>query len=385
MRNPSQSISDEEMRVALAAFDEHGSKTQAAKALGLARSTYKRHLKKAQDAGLHLSRGARNVVEASDLKPAEAAGGWVMHYDPDTGKKVASTRWKPPELTDDDVLDKLAGAFDNIKPAPKVEAPRHTEKDLLTFYPVMDGHLGMLAWGAETGGQNYDIQIALDDLRHAFAKLSVITPDSDRAILCIGGDFFHADDTNGETPQSKHKLDVDGRHFKVLDAGIQILAEVIEGLAAKHRRVVVRVLRGNHDPHAHLVLTFALAQRYRQAKRIEIEKNPQDLFTYQWGRCLISAHHGDKALPERLSLYLSDVCPFWSETRHRHCFTGHVHKDQAKDVGPVRWESLRAFCPPDSYAASIGYSGRRAMQAITFHKQDGLVLRALDPIERLAA
>jgi hypothetical protein len=30
----------------------------------------------------------------------------------------------------------------------------------------------------------------------------------------------------------------------------------------------------------------------------------------------------------------------------------------------------------------MGYAGRRAMQALTFHRRDGLVLRAIDPIER---
>lgn len=79
------------------------------------------------------------------------------------------------------------------------------------------------------------------------------------------------------------------------------------------------------------------------------------------------------------------VCRFHrgsDNEKHRHLFTGHVHHDQAKDVGPLRFESLRAFCPPDAYAASMGYGGRRALQAVTFHKQNGLVLRALDPIER---
>jgi hypothetical protein len=28
------------------------------------------------------------------------------------------------------------------------------------------------------------------------------------------------------------------------------------------------------------------------------------------------------------------------------------------------------------------FSSRRALQAITFHKRDGVVLRAIDPIER---
>ncbi len=85
-----------------------------------------------------------------------------------------------------------------------------------------------------------------------------------------------------------------------------------------------------------------------------------------------------------MALYLSDVCPVWSEARHRHYLTGHVHHDAAKDFGPLRWESLRAFAPPDAYAASMGYAGRRALQSLTFHKHDGLVLRALDPIERAA-
>jgi hypothetical protein len=31
----------------------------------------------------------------------------------------------------------------------------------------------------------------------------------------------------------------------------------------------------------------------------------------------------------------------------------------------------------------MGYGGRRALQSLTFHKTDGLVLRALDPIERM--
>jgi hypothetical protein len=116
--------------------------------------------------------------------------------------------------------------------------------------------------------------------------------------------------------------------------------------------------------------------------RVEVDKSPRDLFMLQWGKCAIFAHHGDKGKPQQMALYLSDVCPFWSDTRHRHYLVGHVHHDHAKDLGPLRYESLRAFCPPDAYAASMGYGGRRALQSMTFDRRDGLVLRALDPIER---
>lgn len=217
--------------------------------------------------------------------------------------------------------------------------------DLCSLYPLMDVHFGMQAWGRETGETNYDMKTAAGDMSYAFDKLDARTPASKQAVLVIGGDFFHADDNRAETPQSKHKLDVDGRHWKVLNDGVALIAKVIDRLSEKHSAVLVRVLRGNHDEHAHLVLTFALAERYRDSDRVTVEKEPRDLFMMQWGRCLISAHHGDKAKPDRLAMYLSDVCPFWSDTRHRHIFTGHIHHDSAKDLGPMRWESLRAFCP----------------------------------------
>jgi hypothetical protein len=280
------------------------------------------------------------------------------------------------------IMDQIRDAFEDMKAAPKITPPAHVVDDLCTVWPLMDVHFGMLAWGRETGGPDYDTKVAADDMRHAFAKVSAITPDSAEGVLIIGGDFFHADDNRSETPANRHKLDVDSRHWRVLDLGVALIAEVIDTLAHKHAQLTVRVLRGNHDEHSHAILTFALAQRYRDTAHITVDKDPRDIFMKQWGRCMIAAHHGDKARAERMTLYLSDICPFWSDTRHRFCFTGHVHHDQSKDIGPLKWESLRAFTAPDAYASSMGYASRRALQAITFHKRDGVVLRAIDPIER---
>ena len=285
---------------------------------------------------------------------------------------------EPPEA----VAERIREALEGMVPAKPVVAPENVMADLCAVYPLMDAHVGMMAWGRETGSQDYDLDHAAKDMRHAFAKILALTPAAEQAILLIGGDYFHSDDTLAETPANRHKLDVDGRFWQVLDVGIAIIAETILRLLQKHARIHVRVLRGNHDPHSSMTLNFALAERYRDEPRITIEKNPRDLFMMQWGKCAIFAHHGDKSKPQQMALYLSDVCPFWSDTRHRHYLTGHIHHDQAKDIGPLRHESLRAFCPPDAYAASMGYGGRRALQSMTFHKADGLVLRALDPIDR---
>jgi hypothetical protein len=383
---PQPSLSDEEALKAVEAYNLHGNnQCAAADALNLSRGAFQNRLRIAARRGLHLSKGAQEAMIATSLSGVEIAGGYRHVYD-DDGKKTETVRWSVPkvELELESVLERVSAAFSDIPPATPVTAPLNVLDDLCTVWPVMDLHLGMQAWSRETGNQDYDLTLACQDLRYAFAKVLALTPASKEAVLILGGDTLHADDDKAETPQSKHKLDVDGRQFKVIDTAIGIIAELVDLLIAKHSVLTIRVLRGNHDPNSHRVLTFALAERYRNEPRIQVEKDPRDLFMKQWGKSAIFAHHGDRAKPDRMALYISDICPFWSDTKHRHYLVGHVHHDHAKDIGPLRYESLRAFCPPDSYAAGMGYGSRRALQALTFHNRDGLVLRALDPIERAA-
>ena len=329
----------------------------------------------------YLDPAIKNGMQAigTNMVPALA---WAK-IPPKDGEIGYSLMLKPEAEPPEAVAERIREVLEGMEAAEPVSPPESVMADLCAVYPLMDAHVGMLAWGRETGSQDYDLDHAAQDMRHAFAKVLALTPAAERAVLLIGGDFFHADDNRAETPANRHKLDVDGRFWKVLDVGIGIIAETVHKLLQKHAMVMVRVLRGNHDPHSSMTLNFALAERYRNETRVHIEKDPRDLFMLQWGKCAIFAHHGDKGKPQQMALYLSDVCPFWSETRHRHYLTGHVHHDHAKDLGPLRYESLRAFCPPDAYAASMGYGGRRALQSITFHKADGLVLRALDPIDRM--
>jgi hypothetical protein len=278
-------------------------------------------------------------------------------------------------------LEDIADAFDNITPAAPVVPPASVMDDLLTIYPLFDVHFGMLSWGDETG-EDYDTKLASSDMAMALVKTMALTPDSHTALLLIGGDFFHADDGNAETPASKHKLDVDGRHNRVVDLGVDLLANAVDALLQKHAEVRIKVLRGNHDEHSHIVLRVAMSQRYRNEPRVMVDDGKADLFHMAWGVGLIAAHHGDRSKPERLALEIADTCPDWSTTRQRYVFTGHVHHTQVKDLGAIQWESLRAFCPRDAYAAGHHYSSRRQMQSITFHREDGLVLRAYDPVRR---
>jgi hypothetical protein len=380
---PAPSLSDGEALKAVEALAQYGTQHAAADALDLSRGAFQNRLRIAIKRGLHLSPGAQEAMQATRLSGVEIAGGYRHVYD-DDGKKTETVRWSVPkqEMELETVLERATTAFSSLPKAPAVPSPKHTAADLLTLYPLFDVHMGAHAWGDETGGDNYDLKLSTSDMHMAVGNVMALSPDSEEAILLIGGDFFHGDDNTNQTPRNKHPLDVDGRHFKVLDTGIEVVAGTIDRLASKHRKVTVRVLRGNHDEHSHMVLTLALAQRYRGHARIVVDKSPRDIFMHQWGKCLIAAHHGDKAKPERLAMVLAEICPFWSESPHRIVFTGHRHSQRSEDFPGVVWEQFRAFCPPDAYGAQ--FAPRRAMHAITFNRDSGIATRAQDPIRRAA-
>lgn len=287
----------------------------------------------------------------------------------------------PQEASENDFLDRVADAFKDI---PSYDPPtiqsEHARNDLMTVYPLFDAHFGMHAWAKETGSQDYDLEHAEQDMRDAFGSLCNITPIGSHALLILGGDTLHIDDARNETPASGHKLDVDGRYFKVLDIAIRSLCWTIDHLANMHATVKVRVLRGNHDPQSHMVLTFALSERYRKSTVVTIDKDPRDLLMVKHGRALIAAHHGDKSPPQRLAMMIADVCPWWSDTRDRHILSGHIHHDSVKDFPGIKWHSLRAFCPPDAYGAN--FAPRRALQAMVFDATKGHIMTAVEPVMR---
>lgn len=350
---------------------------------GLSRSAIATKLGISERAVKHRLERARAWVNADPLarEAATVAGSEMIPHSLWKKTDTHSIYYKFPQAdsAQDDILARIADAFKDIPTyRPNPIAPRND--GLLTVYPVMDAHFGMRAWGKETGGPDYDLDHAERDLSAAFDALWEISPKSDTAVLLLGGDTLHADDNEGHTTSRSHTGDVDGRLMKVATVAVNSIARIIDGLAERHSKVIVRVLRGNHDGHSHIILSCALNERYRLSDAVQVDMSPRDLFYFQHGKVLIASHHGDRSPPQRLAMSIADECPFWSETRDRHILTGHIHHDSVKDFPGVKWWSLRAFCPADEYGSMFG--PRRALQAMTFHDKKGLILQAIEPILR---
>lgn len=366
---PTPKLTDEEALHAWQLYQELDNKTEVGRVLGISDVAAASRINKAKQRGLHLGAGVRQIANDMGVDITSVSGGWVKN-------KEGSFRFKNDmSVSQADTLTQIKDIFNGINAAEPIEAPDHLDEDLLTIYPIADLHLGMYASKKETGAE-YNPDIAFERIRHGIGKCAAASPRSRTGVVIALGDLLHADDQNNQTPQSKHQLDVVGRHFENLGLAIKAMACAAETAALRHEKVIVVVQRGNHDMTAYMAVLFALAERYRDNPRITVQKVGEDFFVMQHGKCLIASHHGDKAKAERLVMGLADGWPkMWGATVHRYYFTGHMHHLKQQDIGGVQVEQLRALTARDAYAASHAYSGRSQVQAITLHKDEGEVRR----------
>ena len=125
-----------------------------------------------------------------------------------------------------------------VTPVESVKYMGHKKpsKDKLTVIPIGDPHVGLMTWSKEVGS-DWDVKIASRVFRKVFNRLLESSPDTEECILVNTGDFFHADNIEGQTSRSKHKLDLDGRHGKWLDAGGAILLMFIDACLKKYKKL----------------------------------------------------------------------------------------------------------------------------------------------------
>lgn len=323
--------------------------------------------------GADTSQGVRSALRATQLDGLEATHGWAKvdgHSVFWRNEAARETGVGPDEL-----LERMRQAFEDIPAVKPTAAEAPVEADLLNVVPIPDAHVGLHSWGKETG-EDYDLKLATARVTGAVSEVLQTMPRAGTTLLLNLGDFNHAENDEARTPASKHALDIDGRHYKTLEASIRILAACIDEALARSGMVIYRGLPGNHDPYTTCAITLALSQRYRDEPRVDIVTDPSAHFFMQWVKVMLGAHHGDGVKPERLVMHMADVAAeIWGQTTFRHFFTGHLHHFKAQDIGGVLWEQLRAVCPRDAYAAKHAYSARASLLGITLHRERGEMQR----------
>lgn len=277
------------------------------------------------------------------------------------------------------VAEKMVEALLQSNPLPKVKTPKlksdKVNTDTLTVYPMGDPHLGMYSWVEETG-ENFDLDIAERDLKTAIDKLVSIAPNSEQALICNLGDFFHSDDSTNMTRRSGNVLDVDGRWAKVLRVGVRAMTYVIEKALEKHKKVNVINEIGNHDDSTSYVLSLILDAYFRDCDRVNINLSPATFHYFEFGKNLIGVTHGHNTKYGDLGpIMATDKPQEWGRTTNRYWYVGHVHHHQSKEYHGCTVESFRTLAGKDAWHSSKGYRSQRDMKCIVLHKEFGEINR----------
>lgn len=393
---PTPPISDEDIEAAVTAVREQGGKSAAAIALGWTRAKVQRCFRRAAERGLLGPLEAQPGYAVKSLTTKSADGSIVKftkeagpEYEPTSGLEVkGKTTWVNAEgrITQQVVMERrgaedtkaLSAAihdeFGQYKGYAKlVRPPKETNADLCNYYPIVDPHIGAMSHGRETGESN-DLKIGTARVGGTLQRLIGESPPADTGVIVNTGDFFHADDQRNVTPASGHQLDVDGRSHKVKWAGVNMLRTTIDLALQRHKRVIVKNLKGNHDPESALWLNISLGLFYSNEERVEIDTEDanNDHFFHLFGVNYTGATHGHTMKPDRMYVMMAEDHPeYWNASLYRWCIFGHIHHETKKQIGSLICESFSQPVPRDSFAHSHGYRSGSAMQSVTLHKQDG--------------
>ena len=224
--------------------------------------------------------GAMSSVGMQDAGPLHS--GWIK-------SEGASLYFQMPKdgggTSIEDLAESIKASLADMRPIEAAKEPPHCDDDLLTIYPIADVHMGMYAWGEEVG-EDYDTDIAEARVKRWMKSAIDASPSSSTAVILDVGDLHHADSQDNRTPQSKHQLDVATRHFRTADASIKTLVHCCDMALAKHGKVIVRILAGNHNPTSYMITLFAVHAYYRNEPRIDVQLDPSDFF-----------HHALRSVP----------------------------------------------------------------------------------------
>lgn len=362
-----------------------GSIRQAAKNLGCNPKTVRNAI-----SDVRYKAASRGISPDTTLSSPAAPGFFVHGYsdfhDKETGTVTRQwVKYSAEKKTAAEVASAIVEALsDDIPPVKPTKAKKvKRSNELMACYNIGDHHLGMFAWGEETG-EDYDLSIAERYICTGMSKLVDAAPLTKTAFISQLGDFFHGDNTSNQTVSSGHALDVDTRWQKIMQAGIRCLAYIISECLKKHEIVRVRNVAGNHDPHSSIMLSMALEQRYRNEPRVVIETDPSPLFVMTFGKNLVGITHGHgmrlQDLPGILAVEGKDA---WTETDFKYIWHGHIHQKRQFESGGVLVESFRTLAARDAWHAGQGYSSGREITCITLDKEGGEVDRTTIPIKLL--
>ena len=271
----------------------------------------------------------------------------------------------------DELLEKLKKYSPKLVKTPRL---KRTDGTMLEMN-LTDHHFGKLAWGEETGHENYDAKIAAqawhEGVEAILARSSGYKHDCITFVL--GNDLLHTDNMAGTTTRGTQQ-DTDTRFKKTFKLAQECVITALERV----RRVApvrVMVIPGNHDELAAWHLGSVIEAYFNNTPDVQVDNKPSPRRYARWGKVMIMWTHGSgrklASYPQIMAVERPDL---WYKCPIREVHTGDKHQRRLEEFHGVAVRILPTLCAPDDWHSREGYVGNMRMsEAFIWHKEDGLL------------
>ena len=273
------------------------------------------------------------------------------------------------------VQEAIEALASSMPRAAKIKAPKYTEDNLANQYTITDYHIGMMAWGQESG-EDWDIKKSEQTLIKWFDRAIALAPDAELGIFAQLGDFLHWDGLDAVTPASKHLLDADTRFRKTVRVAMRVSRYIIERLLEKHKNVYILMAEGNHDPAGSIWLSELFNMHYSTEPRVTVDTNADVYYCLEHGDVSLFYHHGHKKKPTNIDdVFVAKYRDVFGRTKFSYAHMGHLHHDKVIESNLMTIEQHRTLAANDAYSSRGGWLSGRDAKVITYHKRYGEVGR----------
>lgn len=300
-------------------------------------------------------------------KDGEFKQGWLK-TDQDKERQIELMRM---------AVEALCENVDPVPPLPfsQSDLQRIHSQHLLNLYTVSDYHLGMLAWGEESG-DDWDLSIARDLFYKWFGAAFETSPAARVGVINLLGDFAHFDGLEAVTNASGHVLDADTRYQKLVRYMIQMVKSVVSMALQKHEEVRLLIVQGNHDESGMIWLAEMFNALYVDEPRVIVDTDPDVYKMIEHGKTSLFFHHGHKARFDAIeAVMISKYRETFGRTQYSYAHVGHLHHQKLVESRNMVIEQHRTLAAKDAYASRGGWLSKRSANVITYSDQYGEVSR----------
>ena len=255
---------------------------------------------------------------------------------------------------------------------PTIQRPAITNTGLMLEVPIVDLHLGKLAWAPETG-ENYDYKIARK--RFADVNAKIISKAAGRGIekilFIIGNDYFNTDNQENTTTKGTPQ-DTDMRWQKLFAVGVDMLVQEIDKYSMIAPVEVIEV-PGNHDKSVAYYAIMYLMAWYRNSEVVTVSEDIRTRKYIEYGKGLLCLTHGVDEGGRIFALPSIEQSVAWGRTRFKEVHTAHYHSEKTVEKSGVIVRRLSAMPGDDSYHFEHGFVGAiKKTQCFLWEKQEGI-------------